>query len=50
MHISAKLGTWTKLAWLRAGVGMTTMSSVSIFTILQFNAAPLMLGKLCSGV
>jgi hypothetical protein len=40
----------TKLAWLRADVGMITMSSVSIFTILQFNTAPLMLGKLCGGV
>jgi hypothetical protein len=50
MPAPAKLGTSTKFAWLRAGVGMITMSSVSIFTILQFNTAPLMLGKLCSSV
>jgi len=50
MRVPAKLGTSTKLAWLRAGVGMITMSSVNIFTILQFNTAPLMLGKLCTGV
>ena len=50
MRVPAKLGTCTKLASLRAGAGMIIMSSVSIFTILQFNTAPLMLGTLCSGV
>jgi hypothetical protein len=41
IRASASLGTCTKLAWLRAGVGMITMSSASIFTILQFNTVPL---------
>jgi hypothetical protein len=45
MRVSAKFGTGTKLAWLPVGVQMIVMSSVSIFTILQFNTAPLMLGS-----